>query len=530
MPIDTPASARARIRLLKKEYANTHTDAGKLRVERALDAAAKRAEGSAERKNISAKDRKEFLEVADIYNQYLREVRAERSLKRFGKSKLSSKKKITPRAKMSEFAGRPKFAGRPSKAKSFSGKERPEVWEVLESEFLDEQARRQKKIFENSISWREQELEKLGPRAIRKREEAESAIAWQKKILGQLNEGDTRFYDSTWRREYEATIKKAISKGMPVPQAVIEQRPEFKLAETARERYEKGRHTSFANVSIAINESMKRERGFKVKRQDGKAISDQQISEVTTGVNEVESVVGSLKGLFEKTNITIAHTSGKHPFLSMAGGQYSVNDRTISTGVTNKFTKQPIPSLAHEFGHWLDSEAGIAIGAETSEYTRNRKRRMTKSLAAYDSFIGSNPLISEARKTMRDRMEVQRLMKMKLKNLSDLEKKGKVQEVKVVLGPYWHEKSEIWARLVEQYVADELRNKDYPKVPRGRRDGYISARTDYTLRAAYWDQKDFDKMKPEIKRQIDRRIKIIETGRDDSRPLTTRRIRSRAEV
>jgi hypothetical protein len=107
-----------------------------------------------------------------------------------------------------------------------------------------------------------------------------------------------------------------------VPESVIAQYPEFSVAATARARYQKGWRTSVANKSIAIDNTMQTDRGFKVKRQDGKPITPEQIAKINQAVAEVESIVGSLQDLFLQTDITIAHTSGKHPFLSGAGGMY----------------------------------------------------------------------------------------------------------------------------------------------------------------------------------------------------------------
>ena len=409
-------------------------------------------------------------------------------------------------------AKKPTFTERPKLAKTYADPKRPKLWEVLENDYIEHEHELKIKQIERNIQYRQKELNKLGPRALKKREEVESSIAYWKRLLKQLKADDRTYFESTWQREYNATVKKAISKGKPVPQAVIDQQPEFKLAETARERYEKGRRTSFGNRTIAINEDMKKDRGFKVKRQDGKDITSEQIAEITRGIDEIEAVTGTMKDLFGMTDITIAHTSGKHPFLAKSGGQYSPSDRTVTTGVDNKYIKQPIPSLAHELGHWLDIEAGKATGARSTERTRKRSRRDTSSLAVHDfnRGIGGSQLLRDARQTMRDSHIVPKLLKVKMGTLTDNESKAEVEEIKVVLGPYWSSPSEIWARLVEQYVSDELRINGYETTQRGKRDSYVAVRTDYTKHAAYWNQDDFDKMKPMIKKGIERRISIIE--------------------
>jgi hypothetical protein len=57
------------------------------------------------------------------------------------------------------------------------------------------------------------------------------------------------------------------------------------------------------------------EKGYKVKRQDGKEIHDKQIAEIDTGINEIQAAVGTTKDIMQKSDLTIAHTSGKFPFL-----------------------------------------------------------------------------------------------------------------------------------------------------------------------------------------------------------------------
>jgi len=144
---------------------------------------------------------------------------------------------------------------------------------------------------------------------------------------------------------YVKLVKEAIKHGKPVPEPVIAQYPEFTVAANARARYQKGWKTSFADQSIAVDNTMQTDQGYKVKRQDGK----KQIAEIDQAVAEVESVEGSLQDLFLQTDITIARTSGKHPFLSGAGGMYHYNEKTVTMGT------HPCNAMAHELGVWLDN-------------------------------------------------------------------------------------------------------------------------------------------------------------------------------
>ena len=103
---------------------------------------------------------------------------------------------------------------------------------------------------------------------------------------------------------------------------------------------------------------MQTDRGYKVKCQDGKPITPEHIAEIDQAVAEIESVVDSLQDLFLQTDITIAHTSGKHPFLSGAGDMHHYDERTVTMGT------RACNAMAHELGNWLDIEFDRFIGIE----------------------------------------------------------------------------------------------------------------------------------------------------------------------
>jgi hypothetical protein len=77
---------------------------------------------------------------------------------------------------------------------------------------------------------------------------------------------------------YVKLVKEAIKHGKPVPKPVIAQYPEFTVAANARARYQKGWKTSFANQSIAVDNTMQTDRGYIGKRQDGKTITPERIA------------------------------------------------------------------------------------------------------------------------------------------------------------------------------------------------------------------------------------------------------------
>ncbi|MCK4713965.1 MAG: hypothetical protein KAT35_00190, partial [Candidatus Aenigmarchaeota archaeon] len=226
-------------------------------------------------------------------------------------------------------------------------------YELTEAEYLDNRVAREVRQYERAIESEKQYIQTLGPKATRAKEKMEWKVGMWEKQLARLKSGDWKKVNANYLHEqYAKTLKKAISTGQPVPQDIINQAPEYKAAQTARERYEKGWKTSFANRSVAINEQMKEELGYKVKRQDGKPITSAQLEEIAKGVGEVEDVLGPLHDLFDNTDITIVHTSGKHPFLSGVGGTYTPGERAVNIGVDR------VKALGHELAHWLDHESG----------------------------------------------------------------------------------------------------------------------------------------------------------------------------
>lgn len=87
------------------------------------------------------------------------------------------------------------------------------------------------------------------------------------------------------KASYLKKIKKLVKMGIPVPDSILDQAPEYRKAQTDYERYLKARHTSHANVSIAV-EDLRESVGYKLKRQDGKALTDEHKQDVERGVAE----------------------------------------------------------------------------------------------------------------------------------------------------------------------------------------------------------------------------------------------------
>jgi GGDEF domain-containing protein len=355
-------------------------------------------------------------------------------------------------------------------------------WEVSERDFVDHAWAREQNIAQRTLEVRRNELAQLGPKAVNKRHELERTVSYWETMVARAEPNEKQI--QSFREQYIETVRKALSHGEPVPEAVIDQRPEFAKAQNARERYEKGRHTSFANRSAAINDTMQIERGFKVKRQDGKPIAEPQIEEISQGVSELERVFGSLQDLMSQTDITIAHTSGKHPFLRSSGGSYTPDEKTITMGVAG------VNSLGHEMGHWLDMEAGKLIRAEARARVGDKMIR-TSSIAEADGRYG--PLISKASYEMNDTYTVRKITKSPDGKLTVEER-----NIKEHLGPYWREPREIFARLFEEYVAVKLGG-----------EGAVSVDADYYNTPGWWSEDKFANLMPEIETEINRRLDIL---------------------
>jgi phage gp29-like protein len=374
--------------------------------------------------------------------------------------------------------------------------------ELTEDEFLEKQ--RLSRIADQlcQIPQREAELKQLGPKDAKKRQTAETLRDHAREELERYRSMPHGAHDSNkngaaWRRIYEATIREGISKGLISDPKIINQRPEFKTALTARQRYEKGRHTSFANKSIAVDSSMRAERGYKAKRQDGKEMTDSHRKSIEAGISEVEQVLGPLKDLFEHTDLTIAHTSGKHPFLSQAGGLYSPSERTVTTGHSTIFGQTK--ALAHELAHWLDYEAGNITGARGRVYNASYKGHDVSAISAAEEHSGKwSEVLQKATRSMNNMREVKRLVDNKLDKDATDEEKAKAESYRVHLGRYWRQPHEIFARLAEQYIAESLGG-----------NAKHAADADYSSQPGWWSAKDFAEYRPVIKAEIERRIQII---------------------
>lgn len=287
----------------------------------------------------------------------------------------------------------------------------------------------------------------------------------------------TESMKTSYRKQYIADVKKFISQGYDIPQEMINQFPELVTAATARARYEKGYKTSFANKSAGIDETTKKEYGFKVKRQDGKPITEAQIGEITGAADDLAKAIGPFKDVAEKLDLTVAHTSGKFPFLrSDAGGLHIGKERTISIGVKN------IKAFAHEMMHVFDNASGTMGQMITKHISRGGKYNEALISRARQEMNGSSFQIDKA---------------MKLKPNMTQEEKDMVQLMRGRLTGYYRTSTEIFARLGEQYVADKL-----------GLNGATDSPVYYEQALGYWSKDVFDELKPMVEAEIENKITL----------------------
>ena len=298
------------------------------------------------------------------------------------------------------------------------------------------------------------------------------------------------------RKEYAKRMKDTVRSERPVGEAVARSEPYLKAAENRR-RYEKGLHTSFANRSASVDDSMKAKRGYKAKRQDGKPMTPENLADIDAIVTDFEGVVGSLADPFRETDLTIAHTCGRHPFMSPMGGQWNPTERCISVGVV--VGDRPIRAGAHELAHWLDAEAGASLGVTT--------RVWKSSGGGYDSTLLSESrrrgdgdsegdLLHKAKRSMNRTREVHYAFSTRTKRSVERDR------MRASLGPYWCRQCEIFARLVEQWFATTL----------GRRSAAADSPEYYESRAGRWTEEDFAELMPEVDAAVWWRIAVVRDG------------------
>ena len=295
----------------------------------------------------------------------------------------------------------------------------------------------------------------------------EGARFWQSKV-DKIKSGEWQKLNTNYLREaYLKSVKDAIKHGKPVPYDVIKQYPEFTKSQDSRERYDKGRHTSFANVSIAVDKRHQENHGIKIKLQDGTPMEDKYADDIIKLLSQYQSVVGNITPILKQEDVTIAHTKGKHPFLSTAAGCYSPTEITVTLG------RKGVGS--HELTHFLDETA----------------KRRHKDQPLYDF-----TLLATAKKNMNGGVE----RALSLSASKTPEQLEDARELRFMLGTYWKRPEELFARLMEEYTAYKTKGQDalYLHYPYEK----------YVETPAYWSDEIFTGMIPQIEGELSRKIEL----------------------
>lgn len=381
-------------------------------------------------------------------------------------------------------------------------------FELREAEYIRFRFAKTKTSFERERAAIESQVKRLGPRAHSKR----LALLLRLRVIAHAlqefeRSGLTPELENRYRLEYRDRIQDAIRHGIAVPPAIVAQRVEFQRAWDGRARYEKGRHTSFANKSIAVDLRLWETRGVKIKLQNGDLMRADIADEIERGLDEIETAVGySLRDRLQATDVTIAHTQGKHPFMrGDAGGLYSSADRTVTIG-TRTHAGRLIRSLAHELlGHWLDYEAGAKMQVET----RVRKGKRYTSASALSEFSVTHKqsgedgpvradgyVIALAASTMLDRTLAEKIARQKDEDAGLEPDDREIYRFVLGRGDYYDRPREIWARLCEMWAAHHMAQ---PIIA-------FESFEWYTQRAAYWSAADFEILEPLVAQSLHWRL------------------------
>jgi hypothetical protein len=166
---------------------------------------------------------------------------------------------------------------------------------------------------------------------------------------------------------------------------------------------------------------------------------------------------------------------------------YHHRERTVTMGTRG------CNAMAHELGHWLDIESGHFIGI-TNKVRIGERMEEIPSLAEVGEGRG---LISRALRLLTDTTSAEYIVKgRKMKVLSYTpDEQGRI---KLKLGTYWRSSREVWARLVEQYIAAKL-------GPEPR----LAVDADYETLPAYWSHDKFEMLMPLVESEIKIRLWIL---------------------
>ncbi|MGB0109843.1 MAG: hypothetical protein ACLPH5_00560 [Candidatus Sulfotelmatobacter sp.] len=304
--------------------------------------------------------------------------------------------------------------------------------------------------------------------------------------------------DHRIREAYLKRIKKLIKQGVTIPVDVLAQRPEYQKAKDDYARYLKARHTSHSNESVGVVD-FRELLGYKLKRQDGKRLTEPHLWDIENGVAGMEQVISGIRDAMRLGNLTLVHTNGRHPFLSQFGGTYMPSERSINVGI--KIEGIPVRALAHELGHWLDYEGHGTQEGEIAVFGCGWRGKYVRTRCYTERREDGAELVRRALNDMNASVKEHYAMIRRLfppaGEKSELTPEEQVTKVRV--GRYWKRPTEVFARLSEQYVATKLDRDSAAAAP----PAY------YQKHSFYWDAKRFEALMPFVEQRINEAVRYI---------------------
>ena len=246
--------------------------------------------------------------------------------------------------------------------------------------------------------------------------------------------------------------------------------------------YLKGRDTSFSNGNRFV---VPTPFGVKVKRQDWNLITQEQLNEIQSSLKEFQAVHWDIQDILTQWHLTIAHTSGKFPYMrNGVGGLYNRKEKTISVGISHPLSAidsdyTSFKAFTHDLVHMIDDLSG-ELNNNHSLKCGNSYNSDLMTLAYHNMKLSSN--------------------KTPFKEVTTESEKVSVLASRYSIGKYWNTGSEIFARLVEQYTAFKLKDES-----RYAQDTF----SEYTKKFGYWDEISFMKILPLIEKEMKRKLHNI---------------------
>jgi hypothetical protein len=147
-------------------------------------------------------------------------------------------------------------------------------------------------------------------------------------------------------------IATAIVNGLPVSDEIVHQYPEVVLMPAILDA---SKRTGLPIIQAVIDDRLLSTYGCKIRRQDQKRVSETQRLEIQHGLDELWTVIGDISDICRAAGLTISHTAGrmirKRPEIM---GSFSPHTQTIYTGIEGYTSDSFVTSLAHEMAHFID--------------------------------------------------------------------------------------------------------------------------------------------------------------------------------